>query len=173
MKCQLQCQTEIPVPETLFISWVPLLCVEVTKCFHYAFRGCFLVSERQFISWMLFEDTKDRHVQDLKNLSCVKASKVWSSARLDTTQSGHNQERSPRRHTLFALLSDRVRILRRQDIRGKRFSSSRDTSDHRNMFQLSRYSVMGRPAAHRHRDHNPSRPAIFPVRNADFIQIEN
>jgi hypothetical protein len=41
------------------------------------------------------------------------------------------------------------------------------------MFHSSRSSVMYHLAAHRRRDHNLSRFAIFPIRNANFVQIEN
>jgi hypothetical protein len=60
----------------------------------------------------------------------------------------------------------RGRILQRKSIRDERLFSSRDISDHRNILDVSSGCGSSRHG-------NFSRFPIFPVRNANFVQIEN
>jgi hypothetical protein len=59
------------------------------------------------------------------------------------------------------------------DIMDELFVASRHASNCRNMLGISRYSIMSRLAAHRHRWEDVPCFAIFPARHTHFAKIEN
>jgi hypothetical protein len=66
-----RCQTQISVLKSSACAELHRGWLEIVMSFHNECGSRFLVSERQCISWMPFENTKEGHIEDLKDLSCV------------------------------------------------------------------------------------------------------